>query len=81
MDIFGTQTRKTIAQGCSVKNVVLKIWQNSQKKIGVGVSSNKVAGLRSIEFYEIFSSTFVSEHLWVNTAHRWDERVGTRKLG
>ena len=50
MDIFGTQIRKTIAQGCSVKNVVLKIWQNSQKKIGVGVSSNKVAGLRSIEF-------------------------------
>ena len=50
MDIFGTQTRKTIAQGCSVKNVVLKIWQNSQKKIGVRVSSNKVAGLRSIEF-------------------------------
>ena len=45
-----TQTRKTIAQGCSVKKVVLKISQNSQKKIGVGVSFIKVTGLRSIEF-------------------------------
>ena len=50
MDIFGTQTRKAIAHRCSVKKVVLKISQNSRKKIRVGVSFIKVAGLRSIEF-------------------------------
>ena len=50
MDIFMTQTRKTIAQGCSVKKVVLKISQNSQKKIGVGVSLLKLQAWGLLSF-------------------------------
>ena len=67
---------------CSIKQVFLKISQNSQENTLVGVSfliklqvsacnfikKETVAQVFSCEIYEIFKNTFLTEHLWTTAS-------------
>ena len=71
-----SEISEAVVRRCSVKNVVLKILQNSQENTCARVFFNKVAGLRpqpcnfiknetqlsSCEFCEIFKYSFFTEH-------------------
>ena len=54
---------------CSIKSVFLRISQNSQEKICIGVSLfNQVAGLFSYELREISNNTHFVERLLLDFA-------------
>ena len=74
---------EAVIQRCSVKYVVLKISQNSQKNTSARASSSinflikfiknfikkdTLAQVFSYEFYEIPNSTFFTEYLWTTAS-------------